>query len=716
MSPLPSLPPPPGSHRADGSVGAPADVRGVAPDSAPGDEPVDAAVQGVWARLRDTITARVDVIDEAVAALVEGRLDEPIRADAERAAHKLAGSAGTFGFHDATRLARQLEHRFAADPDIGEARAAAEAVVALRSALEAPDEPPASTPAMSDDHPATVLVLTSDGGLVEGLRRAGASRGLHVRAAATPRGEAKTRAEAAPDAVVLDGRVGRARDGADEEPAPGRPSADRASPAVTALETMALPEGTPTVLLADADAQPDRVAAVRAGVDRFVARTAGAEEVVATVDELVRAAEPARVLACDDDVAVLEATKAVLRRSGIPVETVADSRGFWDALTTTQPDLVLLDISMPHVDGLELCRTLRSDPAHMALPVVFLTGHTDRGSVQEAFDAGADDVVGKPLVDAELRARVGNRLERARLLRRLADADPLTGLANRPAAAGELQRLVDRSRRHDQPLALAVLEVDGIKAVTEAHGHAAGEAVLGELARRLRAGVGAGDVVARWGWDTFVVGMDGMGRHDGVQRMAEVLEKLRAVPFEGEERRFAASFSAGIAEHPVDGCEVDALYRVAGRSLARAQRAGGDQVRTADPGEDDDAAACSDVVLVEDDPSVAGLVTHALRTRGHGVDVLDDGGEARRRLVGPDADLHPRVVLLDVDLPALNGLDLLAELRRHGVLDRTRVVMLTGRGGETDVVDALRSGAVDYVAKPFSLPELLERVRRALAG
>lgn len=654
---------------------------------------VDAAVQHIWARTRDTVLARVDVLDEAVTALVEQRLDEDTRVGAEQAAHKLAGSAGTFGMPEGSRLARRLEQRFATSPAPDDAWSAAEEVVALRQALESPRQPGASPGAA--EHP-TVLLLTTDEALTERLRQAGADVDLDVRAAGGNDPARELVEGKAPAAVVVDAALG---EGVDD--------------AVALLDALSLAEKVPTLMLADADSQADRVAAVRAGVDTFLPRQLDAGEVAEMIEGRLRTPELGRVIACDDDVAVLEAIKAILAGPRVAVDTVADPRELWETLTASGPDLVLLDRAMPHVDGLELCRMLRSDPASATLPVMFLTAYTDRASIREAFEAGADDVVGKPLVDAELRVRVENRLDRTRLLRRFADTDPLTGLDNRRASLTALQRQLALADRHDQPLTLAVVVVDHFDRLERTHGHAATDAVLCELGRRLRAQFRTSDVTARWGGHEFVVGMYGMRHDDAVRRLTKVLDEFTAVDFEGDGDSFTAAFTAGLAEHPGDGDEIDGLYRIADDALRSAKRAGGRQVRSA--GRQGEDLPRHDVVVVEDDPAVSELLVHALGTRGYEVVVVEDGEEAHRRLAAESADLFPRVILLDVELPALNGLDLLRQLKRHGVLERTRVVMLTGRAGEAEVIEALRLGASDHVAKPFSIPELLERVRGAIA-
>jgi DNA-binding response OmpR family regulator len=122
----------------------------------------------------------------------------------------------------------------------------------------------------------------------------------------------------------------------------------------------------------------------------------------------------ARVLCVDDDEHMLAAVRAVLEPQHVEVHTLADPLHFWTRLGEVDPDLLVLDIEMPHVNGIELCRVVRADPRRRSLPVVFLTSRTEPESVYRVFAAGADDFVAKPFVGPELIARIRNRLERAK--------------------------------------------------------------------------------------------------------------------------------------------------------------------------------------------------------------------------------------------------------------------------------------------------------------
>jgi DNA-binding response OmpR family regulator len=120
-------------------------------------------------------------------------------------------------------------------------------------------------------------------------------------------------------------------------------------------------------------------------------------------------------------------------------------------------------------------------------------------------------------------------------------------------------------------------------------------------------------------------------------------------------------------------------------------------------------------VLVEDDEALAGVVLHALGTRGYRTRVIPDGDEAAAQLGGARPALQAPLVLLDWDLPGRDGLTVLRGLAADGRLAHTAVIMLTARASEREVLAALDLGAADHVAKPISLPVLMQKVRRALA-
>jgi diguanylate cyclase (GGDEF)-like protein len=685
--------------------------------AAGGASALSSAVAGVWARYRDQVLARVDVLEAAALGLLEGRLDREGRREAEREAHKLAGSVGTFGFAEGSRLAREAETLLAGPAALGQAEALrlADLAVALRRELTAPPAPPATRQAESAPSPVPSPVQTE--------------------AAAVPRPEAE-----APMLLIVDGDRDTAERLAMEASARGmRPcvahAADDACAQVrgadAALLDIAVPGGmellraltdrfppVPTIVFTRRDAFTDRVEVARLGGRGFLRKPLAPARAIDAVEPLLRPAPSpqAAVLAVDDDPAVLEAVRFVLEPHGIRVDTLSEPERFWESLEASAPDVVLLDVDMPRVNGLELCRVLRNDPRWKSVPVVFLTSRTDPTTVQEVFAAGADDFVGKPFVGPELGARIHNRLERVRLQRSLAETDALTGVPNRRGSEEVLERFLRLAAGQGEPLAIGVVDLDSFKTVNDRCGHAVGDEVLARVARVLQKRFRAEDVVARWGGEEFVVGMYGMDKADGVQRLAEALEVLREETFtppRGEP--FHVTFSAGVAEFATDGRDLQSLYRAADAAMYAAKEAGRDRVLPAGwSPERGEGPRTVDVLVVEDDAAIARLLQHALETRGLRHEWIDNGQKAAAMLTGPAPELRARVVLLDVDLPGLDGLGVLRLLAAERMLERTRVIVLTVRSHEAEVVRALELGAFDHVAKPFSVPVLLQRIRRAL--
>ena len=121
-----------------------------------------------------------------------------------------------------------------------------------------------------------------------------------------------------------------------------------------------------------------------------------------------------------------------------------------------------------------------------------------------------------------------------------------------------------------------------------------------------------------------------------------------------------------------------------------------------------------DVVVVDDDEVLGDLLEYALVTRGYSTRRISDGQQASQFSTGAAPELLARVIVLDWDLPSSDGLSVLRALADGGTLRHTRVIMLTARSTEGEVLKALEAGAYDHVAKPFSVPVLMQRIRRAL--
>jgi len=583
-------------------------------DADAGRERMAASTEALWQRVRPTELARVAVIESAVVALIEGRLDDGARALAEHEAHKIAGSAGTFGRGRASGIARELED-IITDPRTGRAAivSAAGLVEDLRAALDSPaagSTAPGSTGAgatgagSTGAAPPSVLIVHSDAGLALAVADCVRTRGLTPAVAPGVAAARSTLQEHRRPAAAVVGILSARDDGGTDELLD---DLDRLGTAVVGL----LPGDAGTA---------SRVAALRAGarllLDTPVDPAAGAPRIADAVATLLNDPHHAvpRVLAVDDDETVLLAVRHFLGTTSVRVETLSETEGFWAALGRFQPDLLLLDVDMPGVSGLELCRLVRSDPRWSQLPVVFLSGSHDADAVRRVYAAGADDFVSKPVAGPELQARIASRLERARLHRLLAETDPLTGLANRRRLERDLDRLRHLADRYGSDLSLAVVDVDRFKQVNDRYGHASGDEVLRRLAGHLQAAFRGEDAVARVGGEEFVVAMLGMRREDAVERLGGVLRSFRAIALEVGGELVTVTASAGVAQHDRDGVGFEALYRAADGALRVAKASGRDRVLPAGahlPG-DVDATASVAGPPPADATTIAELVRRAL--------------------------------------------------------------------------------------------------------
>ena len=664
---------------------------------------VPAAIEAVWERSRPRVVGQVRALEEAVGAMLDGDLDETLRARAESEAHKLVGSLGMFGVPRGSELARELEQGFAT-PRPSDAPRLADLALALTAELEErradTDDGPGTDAAPSDGRP--VLLVGPDRELIGRLSAEAVARNFRPCSASSTIAARELIAAEAPDVAVMDVSFDDGRGAA----------------FLSLIEELTSRQPpVPVVTLTGSEALVDRVEVARRGGRGLLQRTRPAAEVLDLVNEAAERleSERPRVLTLDDDPAISAALEALLAPQGLAVTTLNEPLRFWDVLNDVAPDMLVLDLDMPDLGGIDLCRAVRSDARFGHLPVLFLTARTDPDSVQRIFEAGADDYVSKPIIGPELVTRIANRLERVRLLRDQAERDSLTGVATRRHATSVLESFVAMSDRFGQPLSLALLDLDRFKDLNDRLGHRAGDAVLRRLGEMLSNAFRGEDVIGRWGGEEFIVGMYGMGREDGVQRMAEVLEAFRTEVFTGRDGATAGiSFSVGVAEYPRDGADFRHIYQAADDALYAAKAAGRDRVLPADSTTSALAPDAPDVVIVEDDTAMANVLIESLKTRGHRPHWINDGREALAALGGDSPALTPALVVLDVGLPGLDGLSVLRGLARDNVLSRTRVIMLTARSVEAEVVEALELGAFDHVAKPFSVPVLMQRIRRAL--
>jgi two-component system cell cycle response regulator len=303
------------------------------------------------------------------------------------------------------------------------------------------------------------------------------------------------------------------------------------------------------------------------------------------------------ILVADDEPVNLALIKRRLEWEHYRVETAEDGGQAVEAAGRVLPDLIILDVMMPVMDGLQACRLLKEDPATRDIPVIFLSALDDTDTKVRGLSLGANDYVSKPFRVEELLARVSVairlKLERDRLrqraeeLRRSAEAasemsmtDALTGLLNRYGLHRALQRELAEARRYERPLSCLLIDIDFFKAVNDTYGHAAGDTALRQAARVIMESVRGSDVVCRYGGEEFLVLAPETGA-DGACALAEKIRQSFSACLFGEGTRvFSLTLSTGVAQLDPGESGNDMIAR-ADEALYHAKQTGRDRIEAA---------------------------------------------------------------------------------------------------------------------------------------
>lgn len=320
---------------------------------------------------------------------------------------------------------------------------------------------------------------------------------------------------------------------------------------------------------------------------------------------------PKRILVVDDHPDNIQVLRARLEARGYLVDEAEDGQQALERVhASPPPDLILLDVMMPKIDGFEVVRRIKSDETLPFIPVIMQTALDTTESMVQGLDAGADDYIAKPINFRELDARVKSLLRiqslqsslqqrekelsvaNAQLLV-MSSTDVLTGVANRRSLEERLHDLWEHSRRLHEPLSLVMCDIDHFKRVNDEYGHQVGDTVLQQFAKLLAAEAREIDKVGRYGGEEFVLLLPGTVLDAAVtfaERIRECVEKREFTYGEGQSLH--RTMSCGIASwpHPLV-MDQEALIKAADDALYVAKETGRNRVVRFDSREFNDHTA-----------------------------------------------------------------------------------------------------------------------------
>ena len=302
---------------------------------------------------------------------------------------------------------------------------------------------------------------------------------------------------------------------------------------------------------------------------------------------------PPKILVADDSPVFRDLLQKMLQQWGYDATVVSDGQQAWELLRQVDgPRLALLDWMMPGMEGAEVCRQVRACIHDRYVYMILLSVRADSEDVVTGIESGADDYIVKPFQVDELRARLrsGRRVlalqeelvEAREALREQATRDGLTGLWNRTAIFDILQNELARSARSGEPLIVLMADLDGFKPVNDHFGHMAGDAVLRQVAARMRASVRRYDAVGRYGGEEFLMVLPGCELPQGLALAERIRAAIAEETFQAGDTELTLTCSLGAAcVTPPASPLADELVREADAALYRAKRQGRDRVEPA---------------------------------------------------------------------------------------------------------------------------------------
>ncbi|MGB2985208.1 MAG: response regulator [Phycisphaerae bacterium] len=460
---------------------------------------------------------------------------------------------------------------------------------------------------------------------------------------------------------------------------------------------------------------------------------------------------PCRILVVDDNPTNAVILAGSLQKEGYEVLTAGDGFAAVELATAQQPDAILLDMMMPGRDGLEVCEILQSQEETTSIPIIFVTAVSNADDMLKAFKAGGSDYVTKPFKTAEVLARVSvhaglRRAEAAllhksqqmeRLAKELAEAniqlaglsrtDPLTNLLNRRAWEEAAMREHERFERHGHPYSVLIIDVDQFKSFNDSQGHQAGDECLRSVVGSIVSACRRLDVVGRYGGEEFVVLAPETGAEAALKLAERIRKNVWALGISHPANAVGERVTVSVGVAAVVGMgSWEGVLKQADESLYVAKKAGRNMVYAdnrsravvpapASPDVPDDPAkqvgftaeTRATVLIVDDEAASRTLCQTCLEGKGYQVRQASDGRGALAKI----AEEPPDVIIMDVMMPEMDGLECTRRLRMNPDTRDIPVIMVSACADRADIVAGLEAGADEYLTKPIRTDELALRVR-----
>ncbi len=322
-----------------------------------------------------------------------------------------------------------------------------------------------------------------------------------------------------------------------------------------------------------------RLAAVRSGAHAYIVKPADTPSLINSVRTVLNLniQKKAQILIIDDQESILEYYNALLVAAGMGVSFTNNPLEILEKLENNRPDLILLDINMPVVNGYELAAVIRQFEEYQSIPILFLSAETSAESKSSLLEVGSDDLLSKGMPPIEFVRQIRSRVERAKILSSFMYEDSLTGLLNHAQIQLAADRALAHCKRYKRHCSIAMIDIDNFKQINDTHGHQTGDKVLKALAQLLQQRLRVTDYIGRYGGEEFMLVLSETTVQDAGNIVNELRKTFSAIEFIEQQHVFSVSFSAGIADYKERETATQLIQR-ADQALYRSKSGGRNRV------------------------------------------------------------------------------------------------------------------------------------------
>jgi len=279
-----------------------------------------------------------------------------------------------------------------------------------------------------------------------------------------------------------------------------------------------------------------------------------------------------KILIVDDNPGDIDVLLEVLK--DFDVRAVLDGQSALDIIETEPPDLILLDIIMPKMDGFAVCKALQKNPKTAAIPIIFLSIRTDVDNIVRGLELGGVDYITKPFLPAETIARIHTHLKLCRALsdlKHLANTDPLTSISNRRSFFAQTELSFPKAKENHQPYHLFLIDLDDFKIINDSYGHAVGDKVMKGFVHHLQKEIPELTHFARLGGDEYVLILEGITEKSAREKLDKLRESINN-HYLTSESSVLFTISIGMSTLEEQDPDIDALLLKADRNLYKSKQ------------------------------------------------------------------------------------------------------------------------------------------------